>query len=247
MAAALSGMALAANAMPAIRMPAEGWHVNNFKNQDCGAEFEALAAPDGSDAIRVKFFGEKASNLVMPPAAVMAQRDAWPETFTGLKGYWWNNGRTNAANISLRTDAGQWNIRIMLDHAGWKAIAVREAVNYQDKFAPFDPKKTSLLFINSDRAGSEFAVGTLYWEPAGAPMQPLGIGNASLMPRAAVPPAIDGQLDDEAWTRAGALPLAYHAHNLPGKPARQNRVQAAYDAEKYLHCRLDAVRARHNA
>ncbi len=231
MVAAFCGMALAVNALPAIRMPASGWHVNNFKNRDCGTEFETLAAPDGSDAIRVKFFGDKASNLVMPPPAVIAQRDSWPETFTGLKGYWWNNGNTNAANISLRTDAGQWNAQIILDHSGWKVVEIRSVVNYQDKHAAFDPRKTASLFINSPRAGSEFAVGALYWEPEGALMQPLDIGNAALMLRAAMPPEIDGQLGDETWTSAAALPLAYYAHNLPGKPAAHNRVKVAYDRE----------------
>ena len=142
------GLALIVNAAPAIRIPAEGWYVNNFKQKDCGAEFKCVAAPDGSNAIRVKYFGAKGSNLIMDAAAIKAQRDAWPEKFTGLKGFFWNNGHTNMANIALRTDDGQWNARIMLEHAGWKVVEIRDAINYQAKFAPFDPRKIKALFIN---------------------------------------------------------------------------------------------------
>lgn len=103
-----------------IKWPEDKWNVNNFKQKNCGADIAFMTAPDGSNAIKIKFFGEQTSNAIMPPKAILEQRNEWPDSFAGFYGYFWNNGSMNVANISLRTGDGvkekfqQYNARTVL-------------------------------------------------------------------------------------------------------------------------------------
>ena len=228
-------MAASSTPPPAIRMPSEGWSVNNFRQPDTGAETTLETAPDGSTAIRARFFGTKSSNLVMPSAAVPVQAGQWPETFTGLKGFLWNDGTLSIVNLVLRTGNGQdepfsqWNARLVLDHSGWQVVAIPTLVNYQDRFKPLAPRAIRSVFINASGTAGEVAFGALYWEPEGAVLRQRELGKAAVVVRTAEPPQIDGRLDEAVWQSQPAHAMDAFAHERPAVYGVTNSIQVVFD------------------
>jgi hypothetical protein len=218
-------------AEPVIEMPKSGWYINNFGVSNSGGSFEYLTAPDGSTAIKVKFFGEKRSNLVMSKDDVKRQCSFWPAKFSDLKGYFWNDGCTNIINLALLTKNGQWNARIILQHTGWRPILITELVNYQNKFITFNPQEVSTFFISAEMGSKngEFAIGTLYWDEPATSFKPLLRGRVGNMFRISEPLTIDGQLSEAAWNNIPQIKLEHFAHNKPDTSATGNWVKVAFD------------------
>lgn len=194
-----------------IKIPREGWRLNNYSKKDSGVKLSFEKAPNGTNAIIAEFFGPHNNVNVCWPD-IKSQAEKWPKTFNGFSGYFWNDGSLVTLRIHFGIKPGKQFIgTLKLDHKGWKKIRVDRVVNYQDrtKAMKLIPRYiTSLFFEVSHRLNTKVGVSALIWENKGVALPKLDIGRSANCVKTSRAPIIDGVLSDATWKKVLELPLS---------------------------------------
>lgn len=218
-----------------LSIPENGWLVNNFKDKESGATPTFEKAPDGSNAIMVKFYGTKNSNISIDPKAVKEQSKSWPQSFNGLNGYFWNDGKLTKLVFSFKMDTqNQFVGSINMDHNGWKQLRIDNVVNFRDKGMKLQPYKIFGIFFNcSNRQDFKTGFGSLTWEEPGTVLYKEPAGHAVNIMKTGTPPQIDGELNDVAWQVATPAELSNQAIKQDQKLKNKSWFKAVWDENNF--------------
>jgi len=152
-----------------ITIPTQGWLINT-KEKTCRAEMSHEQAPDGSNAIRIKFDDSNtAANITMSLAYLAEAASNWPAVFNGLSGYVWNDGKNNIIRLSFKMEDGiYFHGFFKPDHTGWKLMTCEGVADFQHNNVNFNPSDTKSFFITIDQhPEAEIALGALSWTAEG--------------------------------------------------------------------------------
>jgi len=219
-----------------IVMPKDGWFLNTKKNT-CGADLSHEKAPDGSDAIRIKFVGSNgAANVIMPAAYTAQAASTWPEVFNGLSGYVWNDGKNNTIRLTFVAydSKSAKNIGfhglLKVDHTGWKPLKCEGVVDFQYNGVKFKPSDVKTFFITMDQQpGAEIALGALSWTAEGIPLRRNSEGDSAPVFMTKKAPVLDGEDSDEAWKNVPEITLSYLKGVGSGTPENKTCLKIVYD------------------
>lgn len=153
-----------------ITIPEAGWLINNFRDKESGAKLTFEKGPDDNNAMMVDLYGKTNSNISMSQNVIKEQAIAWPQTFTGIKGYFWNDGQMTKLTFAFRIDyENQFVGFVKMDHQGWKLLEISGITNFRNKTMEFNPNKIFSIFFKCDnRKDFKIGLGTMNWEVKGA-------------------------------------------------------------------------------
>jgi glycosyl hydrolase family 20/cellulose/xylan binding protein with CBM9 domain len=218
-----------------IIIPEKGWLVNDFRIKENGARLSFEKAPDGSNALIVDFYGSKCSNISMDSNAVKEQAKNWPQTFNGLNGYFWNDGKLTKLVFAFRINTKtQFVGFVKMDHKGWKQLKINRVINFQDKGMKLQPNKLfSIFFRCSNRNEFKTGLASLSWEEKGTELYKEPLGNRENIIKTSISPRIDGMLDDPIWKTVKPLLLKHQAINKDQEIKNSSWFKAAWDDDNF--------------
>jgi glycosyl hydrolase family 20/cellulose/xylan binding protein with CBM9 domain len=171
----------------------------------------------------------------MAPKAVKEQAKTWPQTFNGLKGYFWNDGKLTKLVFALRIDyKNQFVGFVKMDHKGWKLIKINQVFNFRDKGMKLQPNKIFGIFFRcSNRQNFKMGFGALSWGKQGTELYKEPLGNTANIIKTVNPPQIDGILNDATWQSIKPIILKYQSISKERKIKNSSWFKAAWDENNF--------------
>ncbi len=218
-----------------IVIPENAWLVNNFRQEDSGARLSFEKAPDGNKALMVDFYGPRHSNISIKPAIVKKLAEKWPETFSGFKGCFWNDGKLTKLSFAFRVDyKNQFVGFIKMDHKGWKVLKINQVTNFKNKAMKLKPNQIFSIFFNcSNRQDFKMGLATLDWDKKGTELYKEPVGNTANIIKAVRPPEIDGILDDAIWKSVKPISLEHQLISKESKIKNKSWFKPAWDDNNF--------------
>lgn len=217
-----------------ISIPKEGWGINRGGGK--GAQLAFDKTPAGGVALKVKALDEKNSTVVFPVEELRKQRKNWPDTFSGLSGYFWGTGKYTNVQIIFFTEEGKFSASVKYDHVGWKKKYISILLNRHDRNAKFSPSSVQKIIFRSyiKNESKEIGFGDLTWEEAGQVLRKASYGRTGVTRKCTAAPVIDGNLQDMGWESVPGITLKNCAGGRGNLPSRNTWFKTCFD-NKYFY------------